>query len=112
MTKKEDTIIKPRTENQYNAIRSSADFVVLTGSVGSGKEQSVNSKVLTINGWKRMGDIQIGDKLVAPLNDEESIVTNIYPQGIKPIYKLTTLDGRETLCGLNHLWMIRTEKQK
>ena len=37
MTKKEDTIIKPRTENQYNAIRSSADFVVLTGSVGSGK---------------------------------------------------------------------------
>ena len=35
--KKEDIVIKPRTENQYNAIRSSADFVVLTGSVASGK---------------------------------------------------------------------------
>lgn len=35
--RKEDIIIKPRTDNQYNAIRSSADFVVLTGSVGSGK---------------------------------------------------------------------------
>lgn len=107
-SKKEDKVIKPITENQYNAIRSSADFVVLTGSVGSGKEQSVNSKVLTINGWKRMGDIHIGDKLVAPLNDEESVVTNIYPQGKKPIYKLTTLDGRETLCGLEHLWMTKS----
>lgn len=112
MGKKEDIIIKPRTDNQYNAIRSSADFVVLTGNTGSGKEQSVNSKVLTVNGWKRMGDIKIGDELVAPLNDEKSIVTNIYPQGVKPIYKLTTLDGRQTLCGLNHLWMIRTTKQK
>ncbi|MDD4728878.1 MAG: hypothetical protein WCQ87_03085 [Parabacteroides sp.] len=35
--KKEDIIIKPRTENQYNAIRSSADFVVLTGNTGGGK---------------------------------------------------------------------------
>ena len=112
MNKKEDVIIKPRTSNQYKAVRSNADFVVLTGNVGSGKEQSVNSKILTINGWVRMGDIKIGDELVAPLNDEKSIVTNIYPQGVKPIYRLTTLDGRQTLCGLNHLWMIRTLKQK
>lgn len=37
MVKKEDVIIKPRTENQYRAVRSNADFVVLTGNVGSGK---------------------------------------------------------------------------
>ena len=37
MGKKKDIIIKPRTNNQYNAIRSSADFVVLTGGTGGGK---------------------------------------------------------------------------
>lgn len=36
MSKKvEDIVIKPITENQYRAIRSSADFVVLTGGTGS-----------------------------------------------------------------------------
>ena len=35
--KKEDIVIKPRTDNQYNAIRSSADFVILTGGTGGGK---------------------------------------------------------------------------
>lgn len=37
VNKKEDIIIKPRTDNQYNAIRSSADFVVLTGNTGGAK---------------------------------------------------------------------------
>lgn len=110
--KKEDTIIKPRTTNQYNAIRSSADFVVLTGATASGKASSVNSLILTELGWKRMGDIQIGDRLVAPLNNEESIVTNIYPKGVLPVYRVTTSDGRSTLCSLDHLWMVRTNKQK
>lgn len=37
MVKKEDIIIKPRSKNQYNAIRSNADFVILTGGVAGGK---------------------------------------------------------------------------
>ena len=42
MSKKiEDIVIKPRTENQYRAIRSSADFVILTGGTGSGKTYSL-----------------------------------------------------------------------
>ena len=35
--KKEDIVIKPRTDNQYNAVRSNADFVVLTGNTGGAK---------------------------------------------------------------------------
>ena len=54
MVKKEDVIIKPRTKNQYRAIRSNADFVILTGPVGSGKEQPLSSKVMTVNGWAKM----------------------------------------------------------
>lgn len=42
MSKKvEDIVIKPITENQYRAIRSSADFVVLTGGTGGSKSFSL-----------------------------------------------------------------------
>lgn len=110
--KKNDIVLAPLEDgNQKYAIRSNADIVVLTGGTGSGKLQPLDSLVLTRFGWKKMGDIQIGDELFSPLNTEPSIVTGIYPHGVKPIYRLTTSDGRSAECGLEHLWMIRTEKQ-
>ena len=110
--KKNDIVLAPLEDgNQKYAIRSNADIVVLTGGTGSGKLQPLDSLVLTRFGWKKMGDIKIGDELFSPLNTEPSIVTGIYPHGAKPIYRLTTSDGRSAECGLEHLWMIRTEKQ-
>lgn len=110
--KRNDVVLSPLEDgNQKYAIRSNADFVVLTGGTGSGKLQPLDSLVLTRFGWKKMGDIQIGDELFSPLNTEPSIVTGIYPHGVKPIYRLTTSDGRSAECGLEHLWMIRTKKQ-
>ena len=38
---KKNIIIKPRTENQYRACRSNADFVVLSGGTGGGKSYSL-----------------------------------------------------------------------
>ena len=110
--KRNDVVLSPLEDgNQKYAIRSNADFVVLTGGTGSGKLQPLDSLVLTRFGWKKMGNIQIGDELFSPLNTEPSIVTGIYPHGVKPIYRLTTSDGRSAECGLEHLWMIRTKKQ-
>lgn len=110
--KRNDIVLSPLEDgNQKYAIRSNADIVCMTGGTGGGKEMPLDEPVLTVNGWKQMGDIRIGDELVAPLNREPSIVTGIYPQGVKPIYKITTSDGRTTRCGWEHLWRIYTEKQ-
>lgn len=110
--KRKDIVLSPlEYGNQKHAIRSNADFVVLTGATGGGKEMPLDEPILTVNGWKQMGDIRIGDELVAPLNREPSVVTGIYPQGVKPIYKITTSDGRTTRCGWGHLWRIYTKKQ-
>lgn len=94
--------------NQKYAIRSKADIVCLTGGTGSGKAQPLDEPILSTKGWIKMGDIRIGEELVSPLNNEPSIVTGIYPQGIKPIYRITTSDGRTTRCCGEHLWMVRT----
>lgn len=109
---RKDIVLTPLEDgNQKYAIRSNADIVCMTGGTGSGKLSPLDEPVLTINGWKKMGEIRIGDELVAPLNREPSIVTGIYPQGVKPIYRITTSDGRTTRCGWEHLWRIYTEKQ-
>jgi replicative DNA helicase len=105
--KRNDIVLSPLEDgNQKYAIRSNADFVVLAGPTGSGKEMPLDEPVLTVDGWKKMGDIRVGDELPAPLNREPSLVTGIYPQGVKPIYKITTSDGRTTRCGWEHLWRI------
>lgn len=110
--KHNDIVLSPLEDgNQKYAIRSNADIVCMTGGTGGGKEMPLDEPVLTVNGWKQMGDIRIGDELVAPLNKELSIVTGVYPQGVKPIYKITTSDGRTTRCGWEHLWRIYTKKQ-
>lgn len=110
--RRKDSILAPLKDgNQKYAIRSKADIVCLTGNTGSGKLAPLDEPILTVNGWKKMGDIRIGDELPAPLNREASIVTGIYPQGVKQIYKITTSDGRTTRCGWEHLWRIYTHKQ-
>ena len=107
--KKNDIVLMPLEEgNQKRAIRSNADIVCFTGGTGGGKEMPLDEPILTVHGWKLMGDIRIGDELFSPLNTEPSFVTGIYPQGIKPVYKITTSDGRTSRCGLEHLWMVRT----
>lgn len=107
--KRNDIVLSPLEDgNQKFAIRSNADIVCFTGGTGGGKEMPLDEPILTVNGWKQMGDIQLGDELFSPLNTEPSFVTGIFPQGVKPIYKVTTSDGRTSRCGLEHLWMVRT----
>jgi ATP-dependent Clp protease ATP-binding subunit ClpA len=78
---------------------------ILVGPPGSGKAQPLNSLVLTKEGWKRMGDMQVGDLVVNP--DGKLIkVTGIYPQGEKEISTIEFWDGRKAKSCRDHLWEI------
>ncbi len=107
--KRNDIVLSPLEDgNQKYAIRSNADIVCMTGGTGGGKAQPLDSQILTVDGWKKMGEISIGDEVFSPLNTEPSVVTGIYPQGVKPIYEVATDDGRITRCCGEHLWTVRT----
>ncbi len=79
--------------------------------MGLGKEQPLSSKILTPIGWKTMGDIQIGDRIVNS-NGTDSKVIGKFPQGVKDVYKITFNDGSSTRCGEDHLWSVRAPYQK
>lgn len=73
----------------------------------SASAQPLDAKVLTPTGWKNMGDIQIGDRVVDPKGDNTSIVTGIFPQGITPVYEFEFFSGgAKTRASHHHLWQV------
>ena len=59
---------------------------VAIGEMGTGKAQGLDNKALTPTGWKRIGDIQVGDEVVNPEGGTSRVV-GVYPQGEKPLFR-------------------------
>ncbi|QNE77470.1 phosphate starvation-inducible protein PhoH [Streptomyces finlayi] len=76
-----------------------------------GRSQPVFTNVLTPDGWRAIGDLQVGD-LVIGSNGEPTPVLGVYPQGEKDIYRVSAQDGSWTLCCGEHLWTVRTASDK
>ncbi|MFE7105405.1 PhoH family protein [Streptomyces sp. NPDC057575] len=76
-----------------------------------GRSQPVFTNVLTPDGWRPIGDLQVGD-LVIGSNGEPTPVLGVYPQGERDIYRVTAQDGSWTLCCGEHLWTVRTASDK
>lgn len=79
--------------------------------VGLGKAQPMNSKILTPSGWKRMGDMQVGDTVIS-VDGKPTRVNGVYPQGKKEIFEVTFSDGSITRCCDEHLWLTKTESDR
>lgn len=74
---------------------------------GIGKAQPLYAKVRVKNGWEKIGNIGIGDTVMTP-KGTETIVTGVYPQGIKDVYTITLDDGRKVKACKEHLWKVFT----
>jgi phosphate starvation-inducible protein PhoH and related proteins len=72
-----------------------------------GRAQPLTANVLTPDGWRPIGDLRVGD-LVVGSDGTPTPVLGVYPQGRKPVYRLTAQDGASTLACGEHLWTVRT----
>lgn len=79
-------------------------------ATGSGKALSLDSKILTVDGWIENRNLNIGDQLITPSNTITKI-TNIYPQPLKQLYKITFYDGSTVETCLEHLWLAHVPKK-
>ncbi|MDX3578511.1 MULTISPECIES: helicase-related protein [unclassified Streptomyces] len=80
---------------------------LLQGEVGSGKAQPLDSLVLTPAGFRRMGDLAVGDEVVVP-NGEIAPVDGVFPQGDREVWRLVLSDGARVECDDEHLWIVGT----
>lgn len=69
--------------------------------------QPLFAKILTPTGWSTMGEINKGDQVIS-IDGKPSEVLEIYPKGVKKIYKINTSDGRSTYCCDDHLWFTQS----
>ena len=104
-------IIRPQPGFQEKFCRTNVDFCIGGGLLNSGKELSIDELVLTPKGWVRNGDLKVGDYVSTPFG-KPARITAVFDHKDKDIYKLTTSDGRSCECGIEHLWAIRTNKQR
>lgn len=79
--------------------------------MGSGKAQPLNAKVLTDCGFELMKNIKVGTKVYGE-DGNLHMVIGIYPQGLKPIYRITFSDGSSTECSDEHLWTYQKPQDK
>ena len=55
-----------------------------------------------------MGEIAVGDEVLIPAGGSAT-VDGVYPQGVRPVYRVTTADGRWTEACDEHLWEVEVE---
>jgi len=85
-------------------IDDNLDLLTISLPPGTGKAQPLYSKVLTPNGFVRMGEVCEGMEVIAG-NGNIAYITGVYPQGKKPIYEITLNNGAKCRCSDEHLWV-------
>lgn len=78
---------------------------LLAAEPGTGKAQPLSSLVKVPGGWKRMGEMEVGTVITAADGSPVSVL-GVYPQGVRPVYKVTFVDGRVVRADEDHLWEI------
>lgn len=86
-------------------------FGMVHGPSNEGKAQSVDTPILTPRGWRRMGDLSVGDDVIAGDGTPTKVI-GVYPRGVLDLYRVRFNDGTSTECCGEHLWMTRTRNER
>lgn len=77
------------------------------GNIERGRSQPLEEPILTPYGWKPMGAIAVGDRVIGS-SGSSTVVLGVYLQGIEDVYRVTFSDGAWTECSGDHLWHVTT----
>lgn len=100
-------------EHQKTGVRFllSRQKCILADDMGLGKLQPISSIIPTPNGFKKMGDIKVGDQVFGS-DGKPCNVLKVFPHKNKEIYEITFSDGTKCECGLEHLWKVRDSNMR
>lgn len=84
---------------------------ILHGKPGNGKAQPLDSDVLTPNGFIKMKDVKVGTIVSTP-DGGSAKISGVFPQGEIDIYKVIFSDGTSTECSLDHLWNVKSSRDR
>lgn len=80
---------------------------LIYGQPGMGKAQPLYCNILTPTGFKKLSDLSVGDEVMGHDGKVQKVL-GIYPQGIRPVYRIMTNDSAITYCDEEHIWTVRS----
>ena len=80
-------------------------FIITWGAASSGKAQPLDSVVYTPTGPRKMGDLQVGDRVIAQ-DGKTAAVIRTHDVGEQEEFEVEFMDGTKTLCAGTHLWEV------
>ena len=83
----------------------SKNGAILADQMGSGKGIITTALAITPTGFRKFGDLKVGDRIIGS-NGKSCNITGVFPQGIKDIYKITFNDGYDIVTDSSHLWTV------
>lgn len=81
-------------------------MAIASAGNGAGKAIPHSTVVPTPQGNREWGSIRVGDTLFGR-DGQPTLVTALYPQGVRDIYKIRFDDGAEVFADGDHLWSVR-----
>jgi len=84
---------------------------LLADDMGLGKALPLDSFLLTPDGWIMMKYIKTGDFLIGS-NGKPTKVVGVFPQGKRPVYKVTFSDESSIECDEEHIWAVNTPERR
>jgi len=76
-----------------------------SNQVGKGLDE--NEVVLSNNGWVKMKNLKVGDKIFTQ-DGTETKIKGIFPQGKRNLFRFTFDDGSEVVADSEHRWSVMT----
>jgi len=80
-------------------------FTVITGTNNGGKALAHGTQVATPNGWQPVESLVVGDSIISG-DGSCTIITGVFPQGLRPAWEILFDDGRKVIVDEEHLWRV------
>ena len=100
--------IKVWSDEAGRYIRKYHDVLLMFGRK-NGKALAVDTDIPTPSGWKKMGDLQVGDTVFAVDGTPSKIITVSPVRRKHDCYRVTFEDGAEIVADGEHLWAVWVE---
>lgn len=85
--------------------------ISFAGGSGIGKCLVQSCPIRTPIGWTTMGTVKVGETICDTVGGVQTVL-GVYPQGTKPVYKVSFSDGTSTEASDEHLWTVYSNSQR